>query len=195
MARVVTRADLMPMADYGKIRHAHRRKMVELKAHRRLLVGPFATFHFENYDTMWAQVHEMLFIEKGGADQIDGELAAYNPLVPRGCELVATMLIEIEDEIKRGRVLATLGHVEDAVTLGFGGETVRGAADADADRTTPEGKTSAVHFLHFPFTAGQIAKFRTPGTQVILGVGHANYGHMAVMPESTRVAISADFDE
>ena len=191
----ITRADLMPIAEYGKIRHAHRKKMVEVKAHRRLLVGPYVTFHFENYDTMWAQVHEMLYIEKGGEDQIDGELAAYNPLIPQGAELTATMLIEIEDEIKRGRILATLGHIEDKISLTFAGETVTATPEADTQRTTAEGKTSAVHFLHFAFTKDQVAKFRTAGTQVILGINHVNYGHMAVMPEPMRAALAADFTQ
>jgi hypothetical protein len=194
MARTITKADLMPMADYGRIRRDHRRKLVELKARRRLLVGPFATFHFENYETMWAQVHEMLFIEKGGEDQIEGELAAYNPLIPQGRDLCATMLIEIEDEIKRRHVLAGLGHIETTVSLAFAGETVAGVPTDDTERTTEDGKASAVHFLHFRFTPAQIAKFRTAGTQVVLGLAHANYGHMAVMPETMRESLAIDFE-
>ena len=115
--RSITLADIMPMAEYGKIRHEHRRNLVQVKKNRRLEVGPFATFLFENYDTMWAQVHEMLYIEKGGATQLEGELEAYNPLIPQGREVVATMLIQIEDEIKRARSLATLGHIEDMISL------------------------------------------------------------------------------
>lgn len=194
MARLITRADIMPMAEYGKIRREHRRKLVETKAKRRLLVGPFATFHFENYDTMWAQVHEMLFVEKGGEEQIEGELAAYNPLIPRGRDLSATMLIEIEDELKRRRILAGLGHIENSISLAFAGESVSGVPTDDTERTTPEGKTSAVHFLHFRFTDAQAAKFRTPGTQVILGIAHPHYSHMVVMPEPMRESLSSDFE-
>lgn len=194
MARTITKADLMPMADYGRIRRDHRRKLVELKARRRLLVGPFATFHFENYETMWAQVHEMLFIEKGGEGQVEGELAAYNPLIPQGRDLCATMLIEIEDEIKRRHVLAGLGHIETMVSLAFAGETVAGIPTDDTERTTEDGKASAVHFLHFRFTPAQIAKFRAAGTQVVLGIAHANYGHMAVMPEAMRESLAIDFE-
>jgi hypothetical protein len=192
MARVITRADLMPLDAYGKIRHAHRRKLVDVKARRRLQVGPFVTFHFENYDTMWAQVHEMLYIEKGGEAQVQGELDAYNPLIPQGRELCATMLIEIEDEVKRGRILATLGHIEDFISLTFAGLAVRGRADDDAERTTAGGKTSAVHFLHFRFSADEAAAFARAGTQVVLGIAHANYGHMAVMPEPVRAALATD---
>ncbi len=192
--RQITPADIMPMAEYGKSRHAHRRGLVQVKKNRRLEVGPFCTFLFENYDTMWAQVHEMLFIEKGGDGQLDGELDAYNPLIPQGREVVATMLIQIEDEIKRARVLATLGHIEDMIALTFAGETVKGVPEDDTERTTEDGKTSSVHFLHFPMTAEQAAKFKTPGTQVLLGISHANYGHIAVMSETVRAELAKDLD-
>ena len=86
----ITRDDLMPMEDYAKGRADRRRAMSEIKRHRRLAVGPDATFYFECYDTMWHQVHEMLHIERGGVEQIKDELAAYNPLIPKGSELVAS---------------------------------------------------------------------------------------------------------
>jgi hypothetical protein len=190
--RAITTADIMPMSEYGKIRHDHRRKLVQVKKLRRVEVGPFVTFHFESYETMWAQVHEMLYIEKGGPAQVPGELEAFNPLIPQGRELVATMLIEIEDEVKRGRVLATLGHIEDTITLSFAGETIRGVPEQDADRTTVEGKTSAVHFIRFPLTDAQAAKFKAAGTQVLLGIAHANYGHIAVMSEPVRGELAED---
>ncbi len=192
--RQITAADIMPMAEYGKIRHEHRRKLVQVKKNRRLEVGPFCTFLFENYDTMWAQVHEMLYIEKGGDGQLDGELEAYNPLIPQGREVIATMLIQIPDEIKRARILATLGHIELSISLSFAGETVKAVPTDDAERTTAEGKTSSVHFLHFTMTPEQAAKFKTPNTQVLLGIAHPNYGHIAVMPEAVRAELATDLD-
>ena len=78
----ITAADIMPMEAYTKIRRDHKKTLVAVKRNRRLEVGPFATFHFENFDTMWAQIQEMLYIEKGGEEQIADELAAYNPLIP-----------------------------------------------------------------------------------------------------------------
>jgi hypothetical protein len=190
--RAITRADLMPLDEYGRIRKDHRRKLVEAKRHRRITIGPFVTLHFESYDTMWAQVHEMLYIEKGGEAQIEGELAAYNPLIPQGNELVATMLIEIEDEIVRRRTLANLGHIETMVFLRFAGHKVMGVPENDMERTTEEGKTSSVHFLHFPFTEEQKAAFRKSETEVIAGSGHPKYGHMAVLPEESRAALATD---
>jgi hypothetical protein len=192
--RAIVRADILPMAEYGRIRSERRKAIVALKRNRRLEVGPFATLHFENYDTMWMQVHEMLFIEKGGEEQIAGELEAYNPLIPKGDELVATVLFEIDDPEQRARVLAGLGGVEETVFLTVGGETVKARPEADTDRTSAEGKASSVQFVHFPFAPAQIAKFKTPGTQTIVGFSHPNYGHMAVMPEVVRAALAQDFD-
>ena len=191
--RHITPADIMPMAEYGKIRREHRRKLVEVKRKRRVHIGPHVSLYFENFDTMWAQVHEMLFIERGGDEQLEGELAAYNPLIPQGAELVATMMIEIEGENVRKRILASLGHIEDMVQLGFAGHTVKGVPEADLDRTTEEGKTSSVHFLHFAFTPEQVAAFKVPGTQIVAGITHAKYGHMAILPEESRAALAEDF--
>ena len=94
----------------------------------------------------------MLFIEKGGAAQIPDELAAYNPLIPQGSELVATVMFEIDDPIRRARVLATLGGVEDKAFLRVGGDTIRGVSEEDQERTREDGKASSVQFMRFPFT-------------------------------------------
>ncbi len=190
--RAITRADIMPMEEYAKIRRAHRKQLVEIKRSRRVHIGPHVSLYFENYDTMWAQVQEMLYIERGGEEQIEGELSAYNPLIPQGRELVATMMIEIEDEATRRRILATLGHIEDALQITFAGHTVKGVPEDDLDRTTEEGKTSSVHFLHFTFTPEQAAAFNTPGMQVVVGITHPRYGHMALLPEASRAALAAD---
>lgn len=186
--------DIMSMAAYAKVRRDERRKLVELKRYRRVEVGPFVTFYFECYETMWHQVHEMVYIEKGGADQVPGELAAYNPLVPKGDELVATVMIEIDDPAQRQRMLAGLGGIERTAFLGFADETVAGVAEEDAERSTPEGKASSVQFVHFRFRPEQIAKFRRAGTEVTLGLRHANYRHMTILPEAVRATLSQDFD-
>ncbi len=190
----ISRADLLPLDRYGAERDQHRARVREIKKNRHLEVGPFATFYFESYDTMWLQVHEMLFIEKGGEDQVAGELAAYNPLVPKGAELVATLMFEIDDPDRRDRVLAGLGGVELSASLAFEGETVTGVPEGDVERSTAAGRASSVHFLHFPFSDAQAAKFRVPGTHVVLGLGHENYSHMAVVPEAVHLALCEDFD-
>jgi hypothetical protein len=192
--RVLTAEDVMPIAEYSKIRRERRQAITELKKRRRLEVGPFATFYFENYETMWQQVHEMLYIEKGGEAQIADELESYNPMIPQGDELVATVMLEIDDPVRRATALARMGGIEDHVFLEFDGERIAGKPDASRENTSPDGKASSVQFVWFPFTSGQIARFKTPEARVIAGFDHPNYAHMAVMPELVRAALSEDFD-
>ncbi|MFI5021965.1 MAG: DUF3501 family protein [Alphaproteobacteria bacterium] len=187
-------ADLLPMAEYGKIRRDERQRIVELKRRRRVEVGPFATFYFECYETMRHQVHEMLFIEKGGPEQVPGELAAYNPLVPKGNELVATLMIEIDEPARRQEMLARLGGIEETAFLRIAGEVVKAEAETDLDRTSEEGKASSVQFIHFRLTPAQVAKFKTPGSEIILGLNHPAYGHMALIPEAVRAELAKDLD-
>jgi hypothetical protein len=190
--RDLTRADILPMDRYERERRDHRKRISALKQNRRVEVGPYATFYFENFDTMWHQVHEMLAVERGGEPQIVDELAAYNPLIPKGNELVATVMFEIEDPVQRDKLLHRLGGVEHKIYLSFAGEKVMGEADPTRENTSPEGKASSVQFLRFPFSKEQKVKFKAPGTQVMAGIEHANYGHMAVLPETTRQALAED---
>jgi hypothetical protein len=192
--REITADDLMSVEAYAKVRKERRAELVQRKKLRRLEVGPYCTLHFENYESMWFQVQEMLYIEKGGPEQIPGELAAYNPLIPKGAELVATVLFEIDDPQRRKTVLANLGGIEDAAFIEVDGERVAGVAEADQDRTTAEGKASSVQFIHFPFTAKQITAFRKPAARVLAGFGHPQYGHITILPESVRAALAEDFD-
>ena len=192
--RRLTRADILPLDEYVKIRRERRREITELKRHRRIEVGPFATFYFENFDTMWQQVQEMLYIEKGGEAQIADELAAYNPLIPQGSELSATVMFEIDDPKRRDTTLARLGGIENRAFIEIAGERVRGEPDPTRENTSPEGKASSVQFIRFPFTPGQIAAFKQPGARVVAGFDHPNYGHMAVLPEPVRAALAEDFD-
>ncbi|MGA2638725.1 DUF3501 family protein [Methylocella sp.] len=190
----LTAADILPMAEYGEIRAEIRRKIAARKQHRRVEVGPYATFYFENYETMWLQVHEMVFIEKGGPAQVPDEIAAYNPLVPKGGELVATFMIEIDDPQRRAAALSTLGGIENTAFIGIGGERIFARAEADQERTREDGKASSVQFVHFDFSPAQIAAFRSPGAEVVLGFAHPRYGHMAALPENVRVELAGDFD-
>ncbi len=190
----ITRGDVIAMADYARERKDRRRALVEVKRHRRLAVGPDCTFYFENYETMWNQVHEMLFIEKGGEDQIADELRAYNPLVPKGRKLVATVMFEIDEPARRAALLAKLGGVEATAFLRLGGATIAGVPEADVERTSAAGKASSVQFIHFPCTDAQMAAFRAAGAEVVLGLTHPQYAHMAVLPEPVRQALAEDFD-
>jgi len=190
----ITSADILSPADYAARRTEIRRSIVELKRGRRIEVGPSATFYFECYSTMLQQVQEMLHIEKGGMDQLADELAAYNPLIPQGSELVATVMFEIDDPVRRQRFLSELGGVEHTMFVEVGGEKILGKPEEDQERTNEAGKASSVHFVRFVFNPAQIAAFRSGKTPVVVGMGHPNYSHMAVMPDAMRKDLSADFD-
>ncbi len=191
--RKITQDDLLSLAEYETRRKALKQNLIPIKKQRRVEVGPFATFYFENYATMWLQVQEMLRIEKGGAEQIPGELAAYNPLIPQGDELIATLMLEIEDANRRNTVLLTLGGIEENVFLEVGGDTIHATPTEYDDRTTADGKTSSVHWLRFAFTPEQKQRFRDGGERVVLGISHPHYGHMAVLSAETRAALAKDF--
>jgi len=194
MAKEITRADIMDMAEYAKVRAEKRRALVDIKRNRRVPLGPHATFYFENYETMWQQIHEMLFIERGGEEQIPDELSAYNPLIPNGRELVATLMFEIDNPVVRKNVLSKLGGVEETAFMRFAGHEIVAKAEEDVDRTTADGKASSVQFLHFNFTDGQAKAFAAAGTEVVLGLKHPHYAHMTILPETVREALSKDFD-
>lgn len=192
--RQITPADIMPMEDYAEQRIERRRAVTALKRPRRVAIGPDATFYFECYETMWHQIHEMLFIEQGGDEQVEDELSAYNPLIPNGRELVATLMFEIDNKDRRAAFLAGLGGVEETVTLSFDDVVITAQPEQDVDRTTADGKASSIQFLHFPFSDAQAEAFRRPGTRATLAIGHPKYSHMTVLSEETREALSGDFD-
>ena len=191
-ARRIEAADLLPLAEYERVRPQMKKNLIPVKKLRRVEVGPFATFYFENYATMWLQVMEMLRIEKGGAAQIEGELEAYNPLIPQGQELIATLMLEIEDANRRHQTLLTLGGIEEMAFMEVDGAHIDATPTEYEDRTTPDGKTSSVHWLRFSLTPDQIGRFRG-GARLVLGIAHRNYGHMAVLNGDTIAALAKDF--
>ena len=190
--RQITAADILPLAEYQSIRVEERRRISAVKKLRRVEVGPFATFYFENWATIRHQIQEMLHIEKGGEAQLADELEAFGPLVPRGGELVATVMFEIDDPIRRKAALLRIGGIEHQTFLSIGGAQSRGVPDAERENTSEDGKASAVQFFHFPLTEAQIAGFKTQGTQVLLGFDHPNYGHIAVVPAAVQAALAED---
>ncbi|HXA40895.1 MAG TPA: DUF3501 family protein [Phenylobacterium sp.] len=192
-ARQITPADLIPDADYARQRGDRRAALLPIKRLRRVALGPICTVIFESYDTMLFQVQEMLLTEKGGAGQVPDELAAYNPLIPQGAELVATVMFEIDDPVRREATLARLGGVEDTFFIQVGDSRAPGVPEGDVERTREDGKTSSVHFLRFPLTAEQIARFRDPATQILIGCGHEAYSHLAGLTPATRAELAKDF--
>jgi hypothetical protein len=193
-ARAVTAEDIIPDAAYASQRKARRAALLPVKRLRRIALGPYCTFYFESFDTMLFQIQEMLLTEKGGAEQLADELAAYNPLIPQGRELVATVMFEIDEPVRRGAVLASLGGVEDRFFLRIGDDKVAGVPEGDVERTREDGKTSSVHFLRFPFTDAQARAFGDAAVSVMIGCDHPAYGHLAVIGEASRAELDKDLD-
>lgn len=189
----LSRDDIISMDAFVAIRRDKRSEVVALKKHRRVALGPHATFYFENFLTMWWQIQEMLYIEKGGEEQLADELAAYAPLVPKGSELVATFMLEIDEPVRRARVLGSLGGIDSHLFVEINGEKIYAVPEDDAERNREDGKTSAVHFLRFPLNPRQIAAFRQPESRILFGCDHANYGHLAIVSDATRQALAQDF--
>jgi hypothetical protein len=190
--RRVTPADIIPDAQFSAERKARRSALLPRKQLRRVELGPYCTFYFECFETMLFQVQEMLLIEKGGEAQLADELAAYNPLIPQGSELVATVMFEIEDPVRRDLLLRRLGGVEDHLFLQVGAEKVYGQQEGDIERTREDGKTSSVHFLRFPLTDARKAAFRDPQVQAMIGCDHEQYGHLALLSPGTREELASD---
>ncbi len=191
--RLIDPADIVPAHQFAGERAQRRAALLPKKKLRRVDVGPYCTFYFECFDTMLFQIQEMLHIEGGGAEQLSDELAAYNPLIPRGDELVATIMFEIDEPERRARVLAQLGGVEAHFFIQIGPERIAGLQETDIERTREDGKASSVQFAHFRFTPAQRRAFADPAVQVLVGVDHRDYAHMALLSPTTRAELSTDF--
>ena len=190
--REIQKSDIMPLDIYIKQRKELRKKIVEFKKNRRISLGPYATFYFESYETMLAQVQEMLYIEKGGDEQVKDELIAYNPLIPNGEELIATLMFEIDNPVSRAAFLGKVGGIEEKVFLKIEGEVVKAIPEKDVDRTSSEGKASSVQFIHFKLNSQQIEKFKTNSPNIEIGINHNEYSHTTKLNELTIKSLSED---
>ena len=192
--REIQKNDIMPLDVYTKQRKGLRKNIVEFKKNRRVSLGPYATFYFESYETMLAQVQEMLYIEKGGDEQLKDELTAYNPLIPNGKELIATLMFEIDNPISRAAFLSKVGGIEQNVFMKVDGEIVKAVPEKDVDRTSTEGKASSVQFVHFKFKDKQIEKFKSGSFNVEIGIDHKEYSHTTKLTDLSLKSLSADFN-
>jgi len=189
----IEKKDLIPADIYGKNRKQIRKDLIEFKKNRRIALGPYATFYFESFETMVAQVQEMLHIEKGGDEQLKDELTAYNSLVPNGKELVATLMFEIDNPLSRGAFLGKVGGIEEKIFMKIENEEVKALPETDVDRTSAEGKASSVQFIHFKFNDDQINKFKSSNTSIELGIDHKEYAHTTKLTEDNVKSLIADF--
>jgi len=191
--REIEKSDIMPLDVYTKKRKELRKGIVEYKKNRRVPLGPYATFYFESYETMLAQVQEMLYIEKGGDDQLKDELTAYNPLVPNGKELTATLMFEIDNPVSRAAFLGKVGGIEEKVYMKIDGDLIKAFPEEDVDRTSSEGKASSVQFIHFKFNDEQIKKFRSDSSNIEIGIDHNEYSHSTKLNAETVKSLILDF--
>jgi hypothetical protein len=188
-------ADLYTLEHYARIRDQHRARIMEHKKDRRLAIGQHLTLYFEDRVTVQYQIQEMLraerIFEPAG---IQDELDAYNPLIPDGRNLKATMMIEYPDPKERAQRLAEMVGIEQKIWLQVDGmDRIVPVADEDLDRTEPD-KTAAVHFLRFEFTIAMIASLRG-GSSLAAGVEHPAYSHISPsVPENVRLSLIKDFD-
>jgi hypothetical protein len=190
----LTTDDLLPLERYHKERPRMRAEVLEHKRHRQAPLGAHLTLYFEDRLTMRYQVQEMLRAERiFESEAIEEELAAYNPLIPDGTNLKATMMLEYTDVEERRAALERLKGIEDCVYLEVGAlGRVFAYADEDLERSD-DTKTSAVHFLRFELDAGMREALKR-GAPLKLGVDHEHYSHELDGPAELRKSLAADLD-
>jgi len=191
--REILKEDIMPLDVYTKNRKELRKNIVYFKKNRRIELGPYATFYFESYETMLAQVQEMLYIEKGGDEQLKDELIAYNPLIPNGKELTATLMFEIDNPVSRAAFLSKVGGIEEKVFIKIDGKLIKAIPEKDVDRTSAEGKASSVQFIHFKLNDEQIQKFKSDDVDIEIGIDHKEYSHTTKLSSANLNSLAADF--
>ena len=187
------RHDLLTLEAYAAQRSEFRARVMAHKKDRKVHLGNHLTFVFEDRLTVQYQVQEMLRIEKiFEASGINEELEAYNPLIPDGKNLKATLFVEYEDVEERKRELARLTGIEHEIALTVTGHApVKAIADEDMDRSTEE-KTAAVHFLRFELDDAMIEAWKA-GAAVTLASTHAGMRETVTFSATLRNALAADF--
>ena len=193
---MLTAQDLYSLEQYSAHRPDYKRRAVEHRKRRQIRLGQNMTLHFEDRVTVQYQIQEMLLIERTFSQQgIQDELDAYNPLIPSGTNLKATLTLEYSDPAVRAAALTRLRGVEDRVYVRVEGhDPVYAVADEDLERSTDE-KTAAVHFLRFELAADMIAALRDNQTALTVGVDHTEYTHSTLVYSATVQSLITDFDQ
>ncbi|OFZ98032.1 MAG: hypothetical protein A3H35_00800 [Betaproteobacteria bacterium RIFCSPLOWO2_02_FULL_62_17] len=189
----IRRENLLTLEAYAKERAAFRSRIIAHKKNRMVQIGAHLVLHFEDELTIRYQIQEMLRVEKIFEESgIQEELEAYNPLVPDGRNLKATMMLEYEDATERAKCLAGLIGIEDKVWMQAGDcPKTFAIADEDLDRENAD-KTSSVHFLRFEFDDVSVQALRT-GSDLFVGVDHETYSGGVTVPAQVRQSLLRDF--
>ena len=185
----------MSLEDYAQQRSRLRSEIISHKQLRNVQVGPNMTWCFEDYATIRYQVLEMLRTERiFESDGIQGEIDAYNPLIPDGNNFKVTLLLEFPDPEERRIALGLLIGVEDRCWMRVSEmERIFAAADEDMEREN-DAKTSAVHFLRFELSPSMVEAMKS-GASLSIGVDHDNYRHLlSPLPPAVRDSLSRDLD-
>ena len=184
--------DIADLRAYERERDDFRRHIIDLKKQRRIPVGPFVTFVFENRDTIRFQIQEMARAEKILTDEaIQTELEIYNPLIPESGSLAATMFIELtsKDELKEW--LPKLVGIESAVELRVGGRVVRARVDPEHEKQlTRDTITASVHYVHFDLGVEGIERFATERAAV--AIAHPNYAFVTELDDVSKKSLLID---
>ena len=189
----IEKTDILSRDEYKIKRKSLREKMVLRKKFRRVDIGPYVTMYFENKDTIIHQINEMVYIEDGGEQQIDDEILAYKSLIPNGSELVATVMVEIDNPIKRAEFLSKMGGFEETINIKIHDKEIKGKAELDGDRTTADGKASSVQFVHFEFDEQAVKSIKNNMENVSISINHKNYRHSAILNTETVEELIKDF--
>jgi len=193
---MLTHSDLHSLEEYSRIRNDFKRIAVNHRKHRQVQLGNHMTLHFEDRVTVKYQIQEMLLIEKTFTSEgIQDELDAYNPLIPTGSNLKATLTIEYSNPEIRAAKLEELHRVEDKIYIKVEGhQPVYAIADEDMDRSN-DTKTAAVHFLRFELTPEMIKDMCDSDTAFTVGVDHPAYTEYTRVNTLTREMLVKDFNE
>jgi hypothetical protein len=191
LVRPITRRDIKGPALYGPIRDDYRKRVIELKRPRRVLIGDRVSLVFENRHTLSVQIEEICRVENlTSNEQIESEIAIYNELMPTPESLAATLFVELPTEADAYVALKELVGLDEHVVLHIGPHPIRAAFEPG--RST-EDRISAVQYTRYPLTAEARAALATPGTPVAVEIDHPSYRHRVACPEDTRASLAADY--
>jgi len=193
MTNLLKREDLFSLEEYAEQRSNIRKNVMNVKKLREVNLGEHIRLLFENHQTVQYQIQEMLRIEKiFEADGIQDELDVYNPLIPDGSNLKATMMIEYTDVVERTKALSNLIGVEKSIYFKVANhQNVYAICNEDLERETDE-KTSSVHFMRFEFDQSMIVDF-CKGAKIKIGVSHPNYHCEIIIEKRIQDELNQDF--
>jgi len=191
LVRPITRRDIKGPALYGPIRDDYRKRVIEMKRARRVLIGDRVSLVFENRHTLALQIEEICRAEGlTRDDQIESEIAVYNELMPTETSLSATLFIELPPEADPYTALRDLVGLDEHVVLHIGPHAIRAAFEPG--RSTDD-RISAVQYTRYPLSSLALAALAAPGTEVAVEIDHPNYRRRTACPEATRSSLAADY--